>query len=142
MPPRGGRRGRAQVAHRFNAWAAGDMATISKWWQQNRAAARHPLNGEADAERNLQRALRLIREGELSRATRLLHSTGLGDLTDARVLEQLQHKRLRRKADMPRNLADMGQFARIEVDLAPTLRDVPRHAGTGASGFRMSIWRR
>jgi len=31
MPPRGGRRGRAQVAHRFNAWAAGDMATIIKW---------------------------------------------------------------------------------------------------------------
>lgn len=136
MPPRGGRRGRAQVAHRFNAWAAGDMATIIKWWQQDRAAARHPLSGEADAERNLQRALRLIREGELSRATRLLHTTGLGDLTDARVLEQLQHKHPHRKADVPRNLADMGQFARIEVDLAPTLRELPRHAGTGVSGFR------
>ena len=30
----------------------------------------------------------------------------------------------------------MGQFTRIQVDLEPMLRDLPRLAGTGVSGFR------
>jgi len=80
--------------------------------------------------------MQLIREGELSRATRLLHSTGLGDLTDDRVVQQLRDKHPSRKAGLPPTLDAMGDFARVEVDLDATLRDLPKRAGTGVSGFR------
>lgn len=136
LPPRGGRRGHAQVAHRFHAWAARDLATVVKWWEQDRTATKRPIGNRPSQEKTLQRAMHLIREGELGKATRLLHNTGLGDLTDPRIIVQLRAKHPCRKADLPPDLANMGQFIRIQVDLEPTLRDLPRLAGTGVSGFR------
>ena len=56
LPPRGGRRGRAQVAHRFQAWVEGDLTTVVKWWEQDRGAARHPFSKAANSDRTLQRA--------------------------------------------------------------------------------------
>ena len=53
-----------------------------------------------------------------------------------RVLEQLRAKHPQRKADVPASLAAMGSFPRVEVELGPTLRNLPLMAGTGVSGFR------
>ena len=69
LPPRGGRRGRAAVSHRFAAWAQGDFTSLIRWWQNDRAAARHPRHASepAAAERTMQRALRLFSSGHIYR---------------------------------------------------------------------------
>eukprot|EP00973_Karenia_brevis_P057545 8003594-Karenia_brevis.AAC.1 len=46
LPPRGGRRGRSAVAHRFAAWASGDYAAVLRWWQTDRAVAQPPRASE------------------------------------------------------------------------------------------------
>eukprot|EP00973_Karenia_brevis_P038984 5381810-Karenia_brevis.AAC.1 len=86
LPPRGGRRGRSAVAHRFAAWANGDYATVLRWWQHDRAAARKQQRDTSKAlpEQTLRKALELLSSGHISRAVRLLTSSGLGDLTDER----------------------------------------------------------
>ena len=39
QPPRGGRRGRAHAAHRFDAWARGDLAQLVHWWEFDGSAS-------------------------------------------------------------------------------------------------------
>ena len=136
LPPRGRRRGRSQLSQRFAAWADGDHAKLLRWWEQDRQSARHPTHQRHDEAREVDRAIRLIREGELSKAVHLLTSSGLGDLSDPRVVEQLRGKHPARKAEVPESIDDLGPFRRIHVDLRPTLRGLHRHAGTGVSGFR------
>ena len=94
LPPRGGRRGHDQVAQRFKAWQDGDLVKLVKWWERDRAAAHRPLDSKtpADEGKEVERALCLIAEGEIGRAARLLQSSGLGDLSDTRVIEQLKSK--------------------------------------------------
>eukprot|EP00973_Karenia_brevis_P076268 10592601-Karenia_brevis.AAC.1 len=36
LPPRGGRRGRGVLGHRFAAWADGDLRTLVRWWLSDR----------------------------------------------------------------------------------------------------------
>ena len=52
----------------------------------------------------------MISDGEISRATKLLTSLGLGDLGDEHVLDQLADKHLQRKEEMP---TDLEEFAPI-----------------------------
>ena len=137
LPPRGGRRGHALVAHRFDAWRRGDMATLVRWWRQDRSAAQHPLlQGKRTSTKDLQRALFLLSEGHISRASSLLISQGLADLTDPRVLAQLAQKHPGCKEAMPEDVVSYGPFRRITVDLLPALKDLQPQAGTGASGAR------
>ena len=137
MPPRGGRRGRSVIAQRFAAWQDGDLAKLVKWWAKDREAAHLPManrNGSDSAA--VERAVHLISEGELSKAVKTLESDGLGNLCDPRVAAQLQANHPARKEALPDSLADYDAFRRVTVDLAPTLRELTRHAGTGVSGFR------
>ena len=138
LPPRGGRRGRAYVSHRFSAWARGDYAQLIRWWETDRAAAHHQSysGSTPQQERQLQRALQLIGEGHISRACRLIVSSGLADLGDARVLEQLASKHPSRKEPMPSSLEGRGPFSPVVVDLAPAIRELDSYAGSGGSGFR------
>ena len=84
----------------------------------------------------VERALHLIGEGELSKAMHLLSSSGLGNLSDARIVEQLRSKHPARKEELPQQLDTAMPYARVTVELGPTLRALRRHAGTGVSGFR------
>ena len=99
----GGRRGRDLVAQRFHAWSQGDFTRLVRWWEQDRAAAHHPLDARppADAERTVQKALRFISCSELGRAARLLTIHGVVNLADDRIVEQLRHKHPPRRAAVP-----------------------------------------
>ena len=141
LPPRGGRRGRAMVTHRFQAWAAGDKTALIKWWEADRGETRRGRDGSGptarpDTDKTVDRALFLISDGEMSRGVGLLTSSGLADAGDPRVQEQLRAKHPRRKEEMPSRLADVGQFPGVALDLGPTLRNLRSHAGTGVSGYR------
>ena len=68
LPPRGGRRGRAMVTHRLQAWAAGDKTALIKWWEADRGETRRGRDGSGptarpDTDKTVDRALCLIREG-------------------------------------------------------------------------------
>ena len=54
-----------------------------------------------DADKEIDRAMYLIGEGELSRGTHLLTSKGLADLADDRVTQQLAAKHPARKEPLP-----------------------------------------
>ena len=75
------------------------MTKLIQWWMRDREAAHHPLrNNNAGAEdKDIERALELLQEGEISRAVRLLDTNSLGNLADARIVEQLQRKHPQRK---------------------------------------------
>ena len=141
LPPRGGRRGRAMVTHRFQAWAAGDKTALIKWWEADRGETRRGRDGSGptarpDTDKTVNKALPLISEGEMSRGVGLLTSSGFADAGDPRVQEQLRAKHPRRKEEMPSRLADVGQFPRVALDLEPMLRNLRGHAGTGVSGYK------
>ena len=93
----------------------GDLRSLVRWWQNDRASSKRRLQyhrpREQDPVRHQDalRSLRLLSEGEMSRAIKLLTSLGLGDLTDERVIRQLAEKRPARKSEMPANL---DEFAR------------------------------
>ena len=141
LPPRGGRRGCDQIAQRFAAWQAGDLCKLISWWERDRAAVRHPIRHQRteDEGKIVERALRLIGEGDMSRAVHLLHSNGLANLADEQVVNQLKNKHPPRKAIVPPDLAQLGSFRRLQVELGPTLRELDPRAGTGVSGFRNSF---
>ena len=126
LPPRGGRRGRSVVPSRFAAWAAGDFGAVVRWWERDRAAAKHPVYSDEKPidDRKVQRALFLLQEGHLSKACKLLTSQGLGDLADARVVEQLGQKHPHRKEAIPETSEDfctLSATARVTgADVSPT----------------------
>ena len=136
LPPRGGRRGHTYVSQRFAAWSRGDYAKVLSWWKQDRQAAGHPTNQRRHPANDVERALHLISEGELSKAVHLLTSNGLGDLSDARIVEQLRAKHPPRKEALPPSLEGFAPFGEINVSLEPTFRNLRKQAGTGVSGFR------
>eukprot|EP00973_Karenia_brevis_P003600 498983-Karenia_brevis.AAC.1 len=145
LPPRGGRRGRGVLARRFAAWCDGDLSTLVRWWLHDRAAAHRRQQHESrDAQRitvDARRALRLMAEGDISRGLKLLTSIGLGDLTDERITEQLAAKHPHRKEDLPATLEGYAPFARVNVAVGETLRQLDPRSGTGASGSRNSYLR-
>ena len=82
-------------------------------------------------ERDVDRALLLISEGELGKA-----SKGLADAGDPRIQAQLRSKHPARKGELPGSLDTLGAFVRVHVSLEDTIRGLSNHAGTGASGYR------
>eukprot|EP00973_Karenia_brevis_P007417 1003315-Karenia_brevis.AAC.1 len=71
LPPRGGRRGRGILSHRFAAWADGNLAMLVHWWVRDRASAHRRLRPRtADTARedvDVRRALHFMSEGDISR---------------------------------------------------------------------------
>jgi hypothetical protein len=94
-PQRGGNNGARQyrdLARRFVMWRQRDMIGLMKNWKMaaikaerrhTRAAARK-AKGEAA---RINRAIRLLRRGAISRAGQALESKGLGDLNDPEIWE-------------------------------------------------------
>ena len=89
------------MAARFAAWRRGDRAWLVQSWAADRERARRrhtarQARGRRQTAREdqlelVESALELIRDGEMSRALRRLHSAGLGELTPG-VLRQLARK--------------------------------------------------
>ena len=83
------------------------MVEEIKWAQEARSARAHL---ESDVEQGLraERVLGYIRDGEISRAMRLLHSQGIAGLTPG-VLTQLRAKHPERQHTVPTVLPAMQQ---------------------------------
>eukprot|EP00973_Karenia_brevis_P091588 12408241-Karenia_brevis.AAC.1 len=130
---------------RFEAWGEGDFHALVRWWRKDCSAAHRKLQRRhsqaRDAYDTAHRAVRLIAEGDVSRALKGLTSLGLGDATDERVVEQLAAKHPQRKEDLPSTLEGFAPFTRLHVDLGSTLRHLDPRSGTGASGCRNSYLR-
>ena len=94
--PRRGTRGSTRMTghleSRFEAWRHGRRERLLQWWNADRArgwlrartrAQRSPDEDAEDQRRQqAEEALNLIRDGELSRAMRLLHSLGIAGLSE------------------------------------------------------------
>ena len=65
VPPRGGRRGHAAVAHRFAAWSEGNYAQLVRWWEADREAVRQPVEKVQEAQRSLEKALEYMSAGQI-----------------------------------------------------------------------------
>ena len=72
-------------------------------------------------------ALSLIRDGEMARAMRLLHSNGVAGLT-ARILGQLAQKHPERSHAVPQTVPGL-QAVRVRVELREVFRKLRRRAG-------------
>ena len=135
---RGGSRAHDVYRQRFAAWCDGEYGKLVRWWARDREQAR--LSRETRRSRSgrgdLDRALALIEEGELSKAARLLTSSGLGDLTDPRIIAQLEAKHPRRETEIDVDLSRFGPIEDIVVDLAQTFRGLPLRSSTGPDGNR------
>lgn len=78
---------------------------VVHWWEHDRAASGQPLHSTGlDHARSLDRALRLIFEGHISRARLLQTSSGLGDIAEERMLAHLNAKHPHRRESMPNTL--------------------------------------
>ena len=127
---------------RFRWWRDGQRGRLVHLWraERDRALARRHARAPRGAEdpqvrqaRCLERAKTLIEDGELSRACRLLHDTGMAPLTPG-VVDQLRRKHPPRRTPMPAELP--GVFSRVTVSLTETFRKLRRRRGTGPSGMR------
>ena len=139
VPPRGGRRGRAAISHRFAAWAQGDFGMLVRWWLHDRAAVnQQPQSAStgADAGRSVERALALLRDGHISRAIRTLSSDGLGDLLDDRIVAQLRAKHPPLKQHIEPLDTTRGPHPRLHADIRGVLQGLDDKAGSGVSGLR------
>ena len=78
----------------------------------------------------VQKAVRLVGEGEISRAANLLTSEGLADITDPEIIDQLRRKHLDRKKQMPGNLPAKTR-PQLRVRCKGAYAKLPRRCGTG-----------
>ena len=142
---RGGKRTEHLTEIRFRAWREGRREDMVVHYLREReqaiarrrggsesseAADEHP---DARAERILPRVLAMIADGEVGRAVRLMHSSGVARVTPG-VVEQLQRKHPERRTPLPAVLT--GAFSRATVTLTETFRSLRRHRGTGPTGRR------
>src|SRR6056297_916124 len=99
---RGGGRHAGVVETRFLLWNSGDRQALLRLWHADRlrAGAQQQRRGRSSP---LDEVLELIRDGEMSRAMRLLHSMGIADVTNS-TLAQLRDKHPPRDRPVPANL--------------------------------------
>ena len=146
MPPRGGRRGYGALSSRFSAFTEGNFVALVDWWEQDRAAQqpREPPSDSDERRRTLNRALKLIADGHLSKAVKLLTSKGMGDCNDPRVLSQMRAKFPERRSPMPASIGAMAArqpYEPLDLDIRGAIRASQRHAGTGTDGTRVEYYK-
>jgi hypothetical protein len=92
---RGGVRVAQLLGERFQLWRDGNRRMLVRLWEDDRRSAylasclRRRLSSEERASQAVGRAMQLFEEGQLSRAMRVLHSSGLLGITPE-ILQQLQ----------------------------------------------------
>jgi hypothetical protein len=138
-PPndRGGRRANSVYAKRFADWREGRYDVIIEDWEHDRRLIRSQTHSTtSDGSGEIPKALKLIRHCNLSKACKVVSSTGLGDLGDPRVVEQLRRKTPPRKDDILTVLADLESEPDLPLDLEETYRKLDRQVGTGPNGLK------
>ena len=83
----------------------------------------------------VERALKLMGEGLLSKARRLLLSQGIGDLNKKATREEMRKKHPLREFQLPGCMPE-NNSAEIELDLNETYRKLNSKSGTGVDSCR------
>jgi len=132
------------LATRFRLWREERRVELLQSWARDRARGWQRLAGrdnqrhdesEEDRARRAERVLELVRDGEISRAMRLLHSMGIAGVTED-VLSQMRRKHPPRQHSVPQQLPGPAAPAVAPMELTETFRALRRRAGTGVSGRR------
>eukprot|EP00973_Karenia_brevis_P063183 8785376-Karenia_brevis.AAC.1 len=89
------------------------MAKLLRWWLSDRDAAHRRVRGQRHSQdmhehTDAFRVLRLMSEGDMSRAIKLLTSVGLADTGEEAILCRLAAKLPGRKEEMPEDLNGFG----------------------------------
>ena len=144
---RGGKKGAAQLAARFEAFRTGDHRQLIVWHVADSLALlgrQRPPSSQASEATKMKKVLHLVSEGELSKATGLMLSHGLADLDDPHCQAQMAAKHPPNPKLVQRSLADFGEAGSEPVN-APSLRDAIRclegHRGAGVDGCRNEFLR-
>ena len=141
---RGAGRSANALATRFRLWREGRREELLQSWARDRARGWQRLTGrdgrrhgesEEDRARRSARVLELMRDGEISRAMRLLHSFGIAGITED-ILRQMARKHPPRQHSVPQQLPGPAAPAVAPMELTETFRGLRRRAGTGVSGRR------
>jgi hypothetical protein len=82
------------------------------------------------------RAIRLIRRGAISRASKALESKGMGDLTDGSIWEQITAKHPERKRQIPERAFTFVPEDELRVKVDKILPNLDVYAALGPGGLR------
>jgi len=148
---RGGKKGARQyreMARRFVAWRKRDMQALLKIWRlaavtaekrMTKAKARKVKGDNA----RIERAVRLMRKGAISRAGKALESKGLGDMDDIEIWNQIDDKHPARKRRITEQAYAFQPEEELQLKLEKILPKLDVHAAPGPSGLRnghLRIW--
>ena len=118
------------------------------WWQADSQRAEETAARRREGRRSsrrqrqqdeLQAALQLIEDGEISRGLRRLHSLGVAGLTEG-VLAQMRAKHPERSRPVPADLP-LPAAPAYQVHLTEIFRQLRRRAAPGRSGLRNEFLR-
>ena len=137
-PPRGGARGDAMVDSRFALYAEGRWRELVRLLKLDlgdtgKQRQRHKGGGQTK-EQAVTRAIELIRRGNISKARTLLEGSGMGDVSDPRIQEQLRAKNPQTRVDWDPAI-DYGNAPRMSVDVRETWRLADPDSGVGPDGI-------
>ena len=99
-PTRGGKNGNKQfkeLARRFVLWRQRDMEGLIRTWQKaSNKASKKLSKREAGVNKSdkarIDRAMRMLRKGAISRAPKAMECKESGDLSDPELIQQMQNK--------------------------------------------------
>lgn len=126
------------VAARFEAWENGEYVKLIAWYERAAHCSKSRAFRPLDAQQRIAKALKLIGDGQLGRARRLLESLGTASLDDPHIAAQMRRKiRTEREGRLPGTLNDGGvPFVRVTVKLLEAYRKLRPNAGTGMDNCR------
>ena len=144
---RGGRKGRAAVAARFNSLAVNNWGRLVEVWKEDlrhdvdRAARRverghgAAVQGERDRQKLQREVLALINKGQVGRAASRITSFGVAPAGDPMVQQQLLAKYPARSRPLPVSVT-LGQPVEHMRGLREALASLQRGISPGAGGCR------
>ena len=137
-------RTRKQVIKRLEAWAQHDYRGLLTHWLRDRmrataaAAARNGPPRRSPSKDELARVERLLAEGEVGAAVKLMLSDGVADHRSEAIAEQMARKHPARKQAVGPNV---GAPCAVKVDLTDALRKLHKNTSGGVTGASCGVLR-
>jgi hypothetical protein len=129
-------------------WRQRDMLGLMNMWKGAAVEAEKRMTkAKARRERGdtsrIDRAIRLLRHGAISRAGKALKSMGLGDLDNPHIWNQIEAKHPARKKRIPETVFQYQAEEELQLKVEKILPKLDAYAAPGPSGLRNShlrIW--
>ena len=141
-PTRGGKVGRAQVAHRYNSCIIGDWGEVVKLWERDnekreegREERRRELTEGEEITRTRREVLGEFAEGRVGKGMSRIRGHGVADSHDPAVKEQLQRKFLPRHQALPDTVLQLSPIDSF-LGLKESLLSLEPGKSPGSGGMR------